>query len=90
MPLFRDATRRPFCQCAACLSRFGEQGENREVGETSMRHIKVVSSEMPASAIWVEDHPGVRSSVKGFLRNPVGVLELHVDYLFKENNNEVD
>ena len=46
-----------------------------------MKHIKVMSSEMPAKAVCGEDHPGLGDSLKGFLQAPVQVLQDHVGYL---------
>ncbi len=46
-----------------------------------MKHIKVVSSEMPAKALLVDDHPGIVDSLKGFIMAPVQVLQDHVGYL---------
>ena len=46
-----------------------------------MKHIKVLSSEMPAKALLVEDHPGIVDSLKGFIMAPIKVLQDHVSYL---------
>ncbi len=44
-----------------------------------MKHIKVVTSETPASANLWSDHPNVRDSLKDFVADPLGVLRLHFD-----------
>ncbi|MFP4172511.1 MAG: hypothetical protein ACLFV4_06325 [Candidatus Hydrogenedentota bacterium] len=46
-----------------------------------MKHIKVLSSEMPAKAVCGEDHPGLGDSLKGLIEAPLEVLRLHVDFL---------
>lgn len=53
---------------------------NKELAE-KMKHLKVLSSEMPAKAVCGEDHPGLGESVKGLIEAPLEVLRLHVDFL---------
>ncbi len=50
-----------------------------------MKHIKVLSSEMPAKALLVEDHPGIVDSLKGFIMAPIQVLQDHIGYLRDKN-----
>ena len=45
-----------------------------------MKHIKVMSSEMPAKALLVDDHPGIGDSLKGFIRAPISVLQEHIEF----------
>jgi hypothetical protein len=45
-------------------------------GGNMMKHVAVVSRTLPAQAI---DHPSFENSVKGFLEDPVGVIELHLN-----------
>jgi len=40
-----------------------------------MKHFSMMS--VPAKAA-CEDHPGVEASIKGFLDDPVGVIEAHL------------
>jgi len=43
-----------------------------------MKHMKVVSKRLPAKAL-LDDHPGLWDSVKGFLQDPIGTIQLHFD-----------
>lgn len=43
-----------------------------------MKHFTMMS--MPAKAA-VEDHPGVEDSIKAFIDDPAGVLQVHKDEL---------
>lgn len=41
-----------------------------------MKHLKKISN-MPAKAL-IEGHPGLEDSIKGFLADPIGTIELHL------------
>jgi len=44
-----------------------------------MKHLKNVSKRIPARAIICgEDHPGVKDSVMGLVKDPLGAVLLHV------------
>lgn len=58
----------------------------RNVRETekegrNMKHLKDISKKVPAPAmIWGEDHPGIKESVMGLVKDPVGTILLHIGW----------
>jgi hypothetical protein len=42
-----------------------------------MKHVNLVSRALPAHA--VAGHPSIGDSIKGFLENPIGVIQLHLN-----------
>jgi len=43
-----------------------------------MRHVTQISRSLPAKA-FTEDHPNLIDSLVGFLKDPLGVIRLHLD-----------
>jgi len=44
-----------------------------------MKHVSSLSKRLPAKAFWPEDHPSLEDSIKGFLDDPLGVIDLHLN-----------
>jgi hypothetical protein len=45
-----------------------------------MKHIKSLSKETtPAKALTLEEHPSVKDSINGFLADPIGTIQLHLN-----------
>jgi len=53
----------------------GEPEVNREYG--SMKHLTSLTKSYPALAI-TDGHPSIVDSISEFLKDPVGVIELHL------------
>lgn len=46
-----------------------------------MKHIHSISKDVPAKAILGFGHPGLIDSVADFFKDPIGVLQVHIDWL---------
>lgn len=49
-----------------------------------MKHVARISKSVPAMAAIVEDHPSAEDAIKGFIEDPQGTLQLHLDALMEK------
>lgn len=47
-----------------------------------MKHISTITKDAPAKAILGFGHPGLLDSVADFFKDPLGVLQVHIDWIF--------
>lgn len=47
-----------------------------------MKHIHSISKDAPAKAILGFGHPGVVDSLSAFFKDPIGVIAVHINWLF--------
>ena len=52
-----------------------------------MKHVSGITKSVPSKAC-VEDHPGLIDSITGFLADPAGVLDQHLDYLVDKTTSK--
>ncbi len=45
-----------------------------------MKHVSGITKNVPSKAC-VEDHPGLIDSITGFLADPTGAIDTHLEYL---------
>jgi len=45
-----------------------------------MKHVASLSKNTPATAsVWPETHPSIMDALKGFVEDPVGTIQLHLN-----------
>jgi hypothetical protein len=69
------------------LNGCGKAPSEGNKGERHKKHAITITKNKPAAAILCgEDHPDLKASLEGFLDDPIGTIELHLN---KEDDDMV-